>query len=163
MKKVESGHFLWVIAAAIVGGVFLGIAFGYGMGWGSGSMNNGATNRPITNFEECAAAGNAVMESYPRQCRANGQTYTEVVDGPIPVEPDGGIGDTPKGGCMPAGCSGQVCADAGEAGNIVTDCMFRAEYACYKTAKCERQVNGSCGWTQTSSLRACLSNPPPLQ
>jgi hypothetical protein len=31
----------------------------------------------ITNFDECVAAGNPVMESYPRQCSANGQTFTE--------------------------------------------------------------------------------------
>ncbi|MDP3990726.1 MAG: Gmad2 immunoglobulin-like domain-containing protein [Candidatus Nealsonbacteria bacterium] len=31
----------------------------------------------ITNFEECAKAGNPIMESYPRQCRHNGQTFTE--------------------------------------------------------------------------------------
>lgn len=31
----------------------------------------------ITNFEECAAAGNPVMESHPRQCRANGQVFVE--------------------------------------------------------------------------------------
>jgi len=32
----------------------------------------------ITNFEECSAAGNPVMESYPRQCRASsGQTFVE--------------------------------------------------------------------------------------
>ncbi len=31
----------------------------------------------ITNFEECVAAGNPVMESYPRQCRANGQLFVE--------------------------------------------------------------------------------------
>lgn len=31
----------------------------------------------VTNFTECAAAGNAVMESYPRQCRHNGQSFTE--------------------------------------------------------------------------------------
>ncbi len=31
----------------------------------------------ITNFEECAAAGNPIMESYPRQCRAGNQTFTE--------------------------------------------------------------------------------------
>lgn len=31
-----------------------------------------------TNFDECAAAGNAVMESYPRQCRIpDGQTFIE--------------------------------------------------------------------------------------
>ncbi|OGY42505.1 MAG: hypothetical protein A2Y82_04015 [Candidatus Buchananbacteria bacterium RBG_13_36_9] len=36
----------------------------------------------ITNFEECAAAGNPVMESSPRQCRANGQTFTEEISKP---------------------------------------------------------------------------------
>lgn len=38
----------------------------------------------ITNFEECVSAGNAVMESYPRQCSANGETYVEEL--PIPDE-----------------------------------------------------------------------------
>jgi|GEM_PF-916821 len=31
----------------------------------------------ITNFGECVAAGYPVMESYPRQCAANGQTFVE--------------------------------------------------------------------------------------
>ncbi|HLC96580.1 MAG TPA: eight-cysteine-cluster domain-containing protein [Candidatus Nanoarchaeia archaeon] len=35
----------------------------------------------ITNFEECVAAGNPVMESYPRQCSANGQTFVEDISG----------------------------------------------------------------------------------
>lgn len=30
----------------------------------------------ITNFEECKATGNPVMESYPEQCSANGQTFS---------------------------------------------------------------------------------------
>ena len=30
----------------------------------------------ITNFEECVAAGFPIMESYPEQCAANGQTFT---------------------------------------------------------------------------------------
>jgi hypothetical protein len=33
----------------------------------------------ITNFEECAAAGNPVMESYPRQCRYGDQTFVESI------------------------------------------------------------------------------------
>jgi hypothetical protein len=33
----------------------------------------------IASFTQCAAAGNPVMESYPRQCRANGQTFVEEV------------------------------------------------------------------------------------
>lgn len=31
----------------------------------------------ITNFDECAALGNPVMESYPRQCIHDGQTFVE--------------------------------------------------------------------------------------
>lgn len=31
----------------------------------------------IQNFEECVAAGNLVMESYPRKCRAGDTTFTE--------------------------------------------------------------------------------------
>jgi len=34
----------------------------------------------IKNFDDCIKAGNPVMESYPRQCRANNQTFTEVID-----------------------------------------------------------------------------------
>ncbi len=33
----------------------------------------------ITNFEECAGAGNPVAESYPRQCIANGKSFTESI------------------------------------------------------------------------------------
>lgn len=39
---------------------------------------------PITNFEECANAGNPVMESYPRQCRsAEGELFIEIISEPI--------------------------------------------------------------------------------
>ncbi len=34
----------------------------------------------IDSFEECIAAGNPAMESFPRQCIANGQTFTEILD-----------------------------------------------------------------------------------
>ncbi|MBR9676094.1 hypothetical protein GOV05_03740 [Candidatus Woesearchaeota archaeon] len=39
---------------------------------------------PITSFEECIAAGNPAMESYPRQCRdsISDQTFTEVIPEP---------------------------------------------------------------------------------
>jgi hypothetical protein len=35
----------------------------------------------IKDFNSCAAAGNPVMESYPRQCSANGQTFVEEITG----------------------------------------------------------------------------------
>lgn len=37
------------------------------------------TRTEITTFEQCAAAGNAIMESYPRQCRANSKLFVEIV------------------------------------------------------------------------------------
>lgn len=46
------------------------------------------TPEPVTinSFEECAAAGNPIMESYPRQCRAGGRTFVEEI--PEPEEED---------------------------------------------------------------------------
>gem|GEM_PF-2538879 len=55
----------------------------------------------ITNFKECAAAGNPVMESYPRMCRADGQTFIEIIAEPV-GPPIGGERD--EHGCLgPAG------------------------------------------------------------
>ncbi len=33
----------------------------------------------ITDFESCIAAGNPVLESYPRQCKVNGETFVEEI------------------------------------------------------------------------------------
>ncbi len=35
----------------------------------------------VTNFEECIAAGNPAMESYPRQCIHEGQHFVEDISG----------------------------------------------------------------------------------
>lgn len=40
----------------------------------------------INNFEECVAAGNPVMESYPRQCRVGNQTFTEDIGNKLEKE-----------------------------------------------------------------------------
>ena len=60
----------------------------------------------------------------------------------------------PTEGCIKTGCSGQICAEE----EVITTCEFLPEYACYKNASCERQTDGSCGWTQTEELNACLQN-----
>ena len=60
---------------------------------------------------------------------------------------------SPDGGeCRVGGCSGQICADH----DVITTCEWRDAYACYRTATCERQADGSCGWTRTDELAACL-------
>ena len=56
------------------------------------------------------------------------------------------------GACKITGCSSQLCSD----GDVVTTCEYKDEYACYKTAKCERQPDGKCGWTPNEELVACL-------
>lgn len=63
---------------------------------------------------------------------------------------------TPPGGtreCRKTGCSGQICSDT----DMITTCEYKQEYACYQTARCERQVSGECGFTQTSELSNCLA------
>lgn len=39
----------------------------------------GNGSKAVTNFEECAAAGNPIMESYPEQCSANGRRFTKQI------------------------------------------------------------------------------------
>ncbi len=54
--------------------------------------------------------------------------------------------------CVRTGCSGQICAD----GHMFSTCEFRPEYACYKSAVCERGADGKCGFRKTAQLTACL-------
>lgn len=71
------------------------------------------------------------------------------------AKPGGGTSsgnDNQNKPCFKTGCSGQVCADE----EVITTCEYRTEYDCYKTAKCERQSNGKCGFTDTPELRRCL-------
>jgi Immunoglobulin-like domain of bacterial spore germination len=39
----------------------------------------------VTSFQDCVQRGFAVMESHPRQCRANGTTFVETLQQPIEV------------------------------------------------------------------------------
>lgn len=60
--------------------------------------------------------------------------------------------------CYPTGCNGQICADT----EVITTCEFRAEYACYKAGRCERQTTGKCGWTETPELKRCFAGLLPV-
>lgn len=59
--------------------------------------------------------------------------------------------------CKRTGCSNHLCVDA-NAADITTTCQFLPEHACYQAAECKVQTNGQCGFTQTSTLTACLNN-----
>ncbi len=60
-------------------------------------------------------------------------------------------------GCAIGGCSGEVCSDV-SSDPIVSACIYKEEFACYKTARCEKQAGGTCGWTRTDALMTCLAN-----
>jgi len=54
-------------------------------------LDNDESN--INNFNECAEAGNPIMESYPRRCNANGITFIEDIEkDPIPRQDNGETG-----------------------------------------------------------------------
>jgi hypothetical protein len=67
----------------------------------------------------------------------------------------------PAQSCVRTGCHDQQCVDASfnlPALNIVPEeCPWQAEFACYQQAKCEVQVTGQCGFTQTSELASCVA------
>ncbi|GEM_PF-832749 len=69
------------------------------------------------------------------------------------------VKNVPTGECFVGGCSGQICS---ENEGAISTCEWRAEYACYQSATCERQAGGECAWTETVDLQACLASPPPL-
>ncbi|QQR90166.1 MAG: hypothetical protein IPJ88_18840 [Myxococcales bacterium] len=57
-------------------------------------------------------------------------------------------------GCVAGGCSGQLCIEKGS--DRVSTCEWREEYACYRSAICERTNSGQCAWRQTKDLKDCL-------
>jgi len=75
-----------VFAGLLVAAVFV-FAFAGCMQVPSGQD---AQKTAITNFEECVAAGNPVMESYPRQCNANGKNFVEEIDFPVEMTDEAG-------------------------------------------------------------------------
>jgi hypothetical protein len=77
-----------------------------------------------------------------RRCRALAGGYGD----PVPVDP-------PKQ-CYIGGCNSEICADE----PMMGICIYNPQAACYRSAVCEVQGDGSCGWTKTPELDMCLSS-----
>ena len=71
---------------------------------------------------------------------------------PPVVVPSKNLHVTPSKTCKVGGCSGEICSDK----EMLSNCMYSPEYSCYKSAKCEVQPSGECGWTPSSELDACI-------
>jgi len=78
MKKIIAIFVIGFVVILAAGGVVYYLKFYQE----TPPVNNENQNVPVvtvTNFEECVAAGNPVMESYPRQCRAGEKNFTEYI------------------------------------------------------------------------------------
>jgi eight-cysteine-cluster-containing protein len=150
MPEIKTHRLLIAVIGLMIVGVLL-----YGLMLWTGQFKPGH----ITTYAECAAAGYPILESYPSQCKTpDGRTFVnpnEHVTVPNPVATSST--PTTSSGCVVGGCSKELCTDATQ-GPVVSPCIYMAQFACYKTATCERQGNGRCGWTQTPALQQCLSN-----
>jgi eight-cysteine-cluster-containing protein len=63
------------------------------------------------------------------------------------------------GTCFIGGCAAEVCSDRDD---VVSPCIWRDAYACFRDATCARQPDGACGWTPTTELESCLASHDPL-
>ena len=112
------------ILVALVLALILGAGIGYLFGY---DHANAPTTEPlVTSFEECAAAGYPVMESYPEQCRTpEGQLFVrEIPDEepdttpipppsrPLPEEPVACTADA------------KICPDGSGVGRVGPNCEF---------------------------------------
>ena len=55
--------------------------------------------------------------------------------------------------CVIGGCSGEICASE----EMMSNCIYKPEFACYKNATCKEQPSGECGWSPTAELNQCLN------
>ncbi len=175
-QKIALTGTIFALAGLAFGGM-VGYIYGFDAGIAQEIQTTDVFPTKVMNFEDCVLAGYPVMESYPRQCRdeATGVLYVESVaikpvpdtvtstTPEVPKDPSPAPEPPTKDACMVGGCSGQLCGEISEMEGLVSTCEFRAEYACYKQSRCERQTTGKCGWSQTKELMACLANPPALQ
>ncbi|HDQ16838.1 MAG TPA: hypothetical protein ENN31_01810 [Candidatus Vogelbacteria bacterium] len=59
-----------------------------------------------------------------------------------------------KNRCLITGCSGEICADE----EMMSACLWKSEYICYRDAICARNQEGVCAWQETPELLSCLAS-----
>lgn len=123
-----------ILASALLS-LFLGAAMGYALGYTAG-------------FERAQNIPSFVQSVYPQEPNPAVRNVTS-------TNPEAHTG----AGCLISGCGDELCGEQ-SAGPQASICMVKPQDTCYATARCERQSNGACGWTETAALLTCLEHPP---
>ena len=58
--------------------------------------------------------------------------------------------------CLKGGCGGKMCAHIVPKKSIL--CAIKPRNVCFKDAKCEFKIDGTCGWEEKIKLDICLKN-----
>ena len=115
--------------------------------------------KKIDNFEKCAAAGNPIMESYPRQCMYEGETFVEEIEASIGGERD-------EHGCLgPAGYSynetlGGCVREWEQPGEVYCTIQSREADACIALYEpvCGYNIEIDESKTYSNSCSACMNS-----
>lgn len=73
-----------------------------------------------------------------------------------PTIPEEEVKSETSTNCIVTGCNGEICQDGSEE-KQASICEYQDSFECYKSAGCEVQKNGECGWTATDELINCLN------
>ncbi len=133
---MKTKNLIYAVIAIVVLILLVTVILG-GIGYyiGTRMMSNQApVDTSIDSFEKCVSAGYPVMESYPRQCRANSQTFTEKISS----NPGDNQNNSDYYGtstleacsidtdCQALGCNGEICG-AKNSDYGVSDCLFPSQ------------------------------------
>lgn len=133
------------------------------------------------NFDECInRSGSRLQESYPSVCITREGNYfvqevyrpdlnqnlqpTIAIEPTVSIQPDyNPLPTTALSPCKRAGCSGQLCVEMYAEEDIFSTCEYKPEYVCYQEATCERQPDGTCGFTPSEGLSTCLQEKSAIE
>lgn len=127
------------LAIVVLATLLVGLGAGYLIGSSSAPMNTmpatpGKGPQSINSFEECAAAGYPIMDSYPEQCAVpGGRTYTRQIPAndlpgsmnPAPPQGAGSSGSMGgSDGMVACTMEAKLCPDGSAVGRQGPNCEF---------------------------------------
>jgi len=104
-----------------------------------------------SNFSETGLFVEVLGRFYSERMKGSDGDEYDVI-GVIEISSIKKIEKTSKNDCKISGCNSEVCSEQ----EIMSNCVWKDEYTCFRFARCERQKNNHCGWTMTEEAKKCL-------